>query len=456
MLDHPRERLAEAVDFALADGLLKYTADGHLQHAPFTLTPCPISALIVGELEALTAPFNALAWAVSRDGAFLADTLGAAAAVDPYTAFLLELARDAPRRQPLELLISRSDYFLAAGPRPAAPLIRQVELNTIAASYPALAARTHRLHRRLWFDQPEAGRLLANDPAAVIAGAMAEAVARYGQPGAVVAMVVEPGETNVFDQRLLELELRERGVETLRLGLAEIGERCTLREGHLTAHGRTIALAYYRTGYAPEQVTDASTRAGMERIAQSSAVAVPSPAMHLAGAKKVQQVLANPTILRRFTDEPTARRLEATFADLYAPEDAVPGPAGPRPAWHLALDEPHRWVLKPQREGGGNNLFDQALVQALAGSTARQRQAYVLMERIVPIPHAAWLVREGQAEEAACVSEIGRFGTLLADGPDLLLNRDAGYLVRTRPAHLQEGGVSAGFGFLDSLLLDAS
>ncbi|HEX7926562.1 MAG TPA: glutathione synthase, partial [bacterium] len=71
-----------------------------------------------------------------------------------------------------------------------------------------------------------------------------------------------------------------------------------------------------------------------------------------------------------------------------------------------------------------------------------------------PRTHPTWLVREGHAEQATCVSEIGRFGTLLANGPTLLHNRDAGYLVRTRPAHLHEGGVSAGFGFLDSLILE--
>jgi glutathione synthase len=454
MFPHPRERLAQAVDYALSDGLLKYTPSGSLHHAPFTLTPCPIPGAIARELEALTAPFNALAWAVSRDTAFLEETLGAAAAVDEYTAFLLNLARGAPRRQPLELLVSRSDYFLAASPAGGPPRIRQVELNTIAASYPALAGRTHRLHRRLWNDRPDAARMLANDPAAAIADAMAEAIARYGQPGAVVAMVVEPGEANLFDQRLLELELRERGIETLRVSLAEAGERGALREGHLVLHGRIAALAYYRTGYAPDHLATPAARAGMERIAQSSAIAIPSPALHLAGAKKVQQVLAAPATLRRFADDATARRLEATFAALLGPEDPVAADGATRPAWQAAMSEPRHWVLKPQREGGGNNLFDLELVQALRRSTVRERQAYILMERILPISHPAWLVREGTAEEAMCVSEIGRFGTLLADGASLIGNRDAGYLVRTRPAHLHEGGVSAGFGFLDSLFLD--
>jgi len=51
------------------------------------------------------------------------------------------------------------------------------------------------------------------------------------------------------------------------------------------------------------------------------------------------------------------------------------------------------------------------------------------------------------------VSEIGRFGVYLADGERELLNTDAGYLVRTKGHDVTEGGVSAGFGYLDSLLL---
>jgi glutathione synthase len=449
MLTDPRERLAQAVDFALAGGLLKYTATGALHHAPFTLTPAPIPAAAARELEALTAPFNALAWSVSRDVAFLAETLAQTAAIDDYTARLLRWAQAGPRNQPLELLISRSDYFLTG----AEPVIRQVELNTIAASYPALAARIQRLHRWLRHGEPDVERLVSNDPAAAIADAMAEAVRRYGTPGAVCAMVVVGGESNVFDQRLLELELLERGVETLRVTLEEIGENGVLREGHLMLYSRTVALVYYRAGYAPEHLAVPVARAGMERVVNSSAIAIPTPAMHLAGTKKVQQVLAHESTLRRFVDEATARRLESCFAALHGTEDLLETPHGPQPAWRVALGQPGNWVLKPQREGGGNNRYNDDLVVALQGATAAERGVYILMERIRPRPHTALLVREGQAKQAECVSEIGRFGTLLANGPTLLHNRDVGYLVRTRPAHLDEGGISAGFGFLDSLML---
>ena len=132
------------------------------------------------------------------------------------------------------------------------------------------------------------------------------------------------------------------------------------------------------------------------------------------------------------------------------------GPAGSQPAWELARAHPADYVLKPQREGGGHNFFDEHLVAALEGLAPDERSSYVLMERIRPQPHPAVLVRDRTAREAQTVSEIGRFGVLLADGERELINRDVGYLVRTKGADTQEGGVSAGFGFLDSLLLTPS
>ena len=76
------------------------------------------------------------------------------------------------------------------------------------------------------------------------------------------------------------------------------------------------------------------------------------------------------------------------------------------------------------------------------------------MERIVPQSRYSPMVKEGRLLEESAVSEIGRFGVLVAEGGHILKNRDAGYLVRTKPAARLEGGISAGFGYLDSLILE--
>ena len=452
LLNLLRARAEEAVDFALVNGLVKRNPEGGVVHAPFALTPCPIHSATERRLAALTPPFNRLAHAVSRHLDFLEEGLGPAARADSFTRGLLRLARATAGRQPLQLQIVRSDYLLQGAAGRARPLVRQVELNTMAASYAALAAKTSLLHRYLLAGTPWADRLVRNDPLPAIADGFAEAFSRYGHPAAITVMIVRKGENNLFDQRLLEFALGQRGVPMRRMTLAEVQARGRLREGHLRIDGRIAAIVYFRAGYRPADLRASAARKGRELIARSSAISVPDVSLQLAGTKKVQQLLAEPRTLRKFASEADARLMESTFAPLYGLEDSLLTEDGPLPAWRAALADPERYVLKPQREGGGNNLYDRQLAQRLRGSTLRDRQTFILMERIRPLSHRALTVREGRVRDAICNSEIGRFGLLLADGATHLLNRDTGYLVRTKAATVLEAGVSAGFGHLNSLI----
>lgn len=61
----------------------------------------------------------------------------------------------------------------------------------------------------------------------------------------------------------------------------------------------------------------------------------------------------------------------------------------------LAVRHPTRFVLKPQREGGGNNLYGEHLVRALKEMSPAELSAFVLMERIVPPVQTAQLLRRG-------------------------------------------------------------
>lgn len=462
-LEGLRPRLEEAVDHALLSGLLKYTSSGALQHAPFTLNPCPVPRAFTDQMAALAAPFNRLVLGVSRARDFVEETLAGAARTDEFTGRLLEMARNANRSQPIHLSVSRSDYFIHHPPGGGEAQIKQVEMNTISASYPGLAALTYRLHAFLMEapgledaprDVPAVGRgLLFNDPIPTIADAFAAAYALYGHPGAFVLMVVQPGETNRFDQRLLEFALRTRGMVTRRMTLEEVEAASSIREGHLSVNGEVAAIVYFRAAYGPEDFSTPEAFRARERIEASSAISVPCLYTQLAGTKKIQQTLTDPVVLRRFLAEPEAARVEATFAGQFELEQHVTAGKAEGPAWKLALGDPGRYVLKPQREGGGHNFFDQELVKRIRAMESGERSAYVLMERLIPAPHPALLVQGGQAREVEAVSEIGFFGVCAAENEVERINTAAGYLVRTKEQGTLEGGVSAGYGYLDSLLM---
>ena len=64
--------------------------------------------------------------------------------------------------------------------------------------------------------------------------------------------------------------------------------------------GRTVAVAYSRAGYGPADYASDVEWAGRLLIERSSAIKCPTVAVHLAGAKKVQQRLAEPGVLERY------------------------------------------------------------------------------------------------------------------------------------------------------------
>ena len=140
------------------------------------------------------------------------------------------------------------------------------------------------------------------------------------------------------------------------------------------------AIVYFRAGYTPRDYpSDAEFRA-IYLAERSVAIKCPSLACHLAGTKKIQQVLAEPGMVERFLPKAEdAKRLRACFAGLYALErDDAPTLS----IIATALDHPLEFVLKPQREGGGNNLWQGEMQAALRRMKKEERAAYILMKKI--------------------------------------------------------------------------
>jgi glutathione synthase len=76
------------------------------------------------------------------------------------------------------------------------------------------------------------------------------------------------------------------------------------------------------------------------------------------------------------------------------------------------------------------------------------------MQRIFPKPQKTAFMRKGELLILPSISELGVYGTFLGDGTSKpLMNECAGYLLRTKPHGVDEGGVAAGFSVLNSILL---
>jgi glutathione synthase len=74
------------------------------------------------------------------------------------------------------------------------------------------------------------------------------------------------------------------------------------------------------------------------------------------------------------------------------------------------------------------------------------------MEKINAPAESSLLLGE-QIWRGPGVSELGIYGVIMAREGKVLRNSQAGYLVRTKPADLMEGGVASGYAYLSSLKL---
>ncbi|KAJ8257846.1 hypothetical protein GJAV_G00190370 [Gymnothorax javanicus] len=458
-----RDLEAVAKDAALLHGVLMRTKETPnssevVSYAPFTLFPSPLPKVLFDQAIAVQTHFNRLVDKVSQDSKFLQEALASTIKVDDFTARLFSIYSHILQEgcsQPIALGLNRSDYMLDRG-SDGDTALKQIEINTIAASFGGLSSRTADVHRHILNvagQLKEREMILDNNPAAGLAKAMAMAWKLYGSERAVVMFLVEDVQMNIYDHRYVENELWNRNIPVIRRQFKDVSETGLLdQEKRLFIDGQEVAIVYFRNGYMPQNYTEQSWEARL-MIERSKAVKSPDIGTHLAGTKKVQQELTRPGVLERFfPEDPEAVALiRATFAGLYTLDVGEEGDKNVA----MALANPDKYVLKPQREGGGNNIYGAGICQVLSGvKGSTERTAYILMDKIQPQPISNYLLRSGcPVKLSTCLSELGIFGAYVRQGTDMLLNECAGHLLRTKSAEHSDGGVAAGVAVLDNPLL---
>ncbi|KAL5203840.1 hypothetical protein ABZP36_008711 [Zizania latifolia] len=426
-----------------------------LVHAPFSLFPTRFPASFWKQACELAPIFNDLVDRVSLDGKFLQDSLSKTKQVDDFTSRLLDIhakMMEVNKKEDIRLGLHRSDYMLDSETNS----LLQIELNTISSSFPGLGSLVSELHRTLLNQYGKAlgldsKRIPRNWAATQFAEALGRAWAEFNNKSAVIMMVVQPEERNMYDQYWLINHLKEsHGVKTIRKTLAQVeAEGQILPDGTLVVDGQTVSVVYFRAGYSPNDYPSEVEWGARLLMEQSSAIKCPSISYHLVGTKKIQQELAKPNVLERFLDnKEDIAKLQKCFAGLWSldNEEIVKS----------AIEKPDLFVLKPQREGGGNNIYGHDLRETLVKLHKEQGEAlaaYILMQRIFPRASLTHLVQGGVCFEDLTISELGIYGAYLRNKDKVVMNNQCGYLMRTKVSSSNEGGVAAGFAVLDSIIL---
>lgn len=464
-------------------------------HAPTTLVPTPFPRILFERALRMQPIFNELYARVAMDDDFLTSVMkDSVIKVDDFQRRLFDTwvqAREEGITQPMHLGLFRSDYLMNVGDMKELSL-QQVEFNTISSSFGALCTRVSKMHHHLMdlgaYEALDSAlvpsNLPMNDALDTLTLGLADAHRHYVEMIAKtrshvqprILFVVQGDERNTFDQRAMEEALTEQhNIPVLRSTFEDLrtkaslhgGERVLVLQTPLSVTPVEISVVYYRSGYNPDDYAleeDWAVRLMLER---SLAIKCPTIALQLAGAKKVQQALAEPGVLERFVGN-NAHDLRLMFAQLWPLDDSELG----KEALRLVREDPTKYVMKPQREGGSHNIYKEDILPALEAMEKRdkeraergedvsvkEREGYILMSMIrTPEDRGALMLRAGHGDRAEVVeqtvSELGIYGTALFGLGEIPAARAGGFLLRTKASSSNEGGVAVGFSVIDTPVL---
>ncbi|KAF8693853.1 Glutathione synthetase, partial [Rhizoctonia solani] len=502
--DEQQQELSSlAATWALSHGLVYFpvspTDRGSAIHAPFTLLPSPFPRELFRRAQTLQKAYNVLYSRIALDRSFLDAVMGndgGVSDVDPFTRDLWnawKAVRDIPDQQPLHLGLFRSDYMLHQYDGGNLD-IKQVEFNTISSSFGPLSHQVSALHRYLAVSTGYFGVSPHLDPSnfpenstrsGLVEGLVAAHTA-YNNPSARILFVVQPNERNMFDQRWLEYEILDKyGIHVIRHTLETLSLCATLDKDssllvkasqNWSSQPSEISVVYFRATYTPNDFkssTDWDTRILLEK---SRAIKCPSLPLQLAGGKMIQAVLAAPGVLERFIGRTEEEKewipeIRNSWMEMWplasSPETsdfisslktvAISNTVNPLPsAGHSGITRASelysQLVLKPQREGGGNNVYHDSIPPFLKSLEANleEARAWIAMRLIQPPKSGSenYLVGAGtsKALKKDTVSELGIFGWSLFGGPGTIVDeKTVGWLVRTKGRESDEGGVAVGY-----------
>ncbi|KAG0145279.1 hypothetical protein CROQUDRAFT_64015 [Cronartium quercuum f. sp. fusiforme G11] len=499
----PLEKLRSiAILYALSNSLiLKPITLNHQSaiHAPFTLFPTPFPRHGFEKALRIQTSYNKLYSKISSNSNFLRKVIGNSEIikVDKFINNLYQIWDKLEKLKlgsKIHLGIFRSDYLIhqqegEGENQENALMIKQVEFNTISVSFGCLGTKASGLHRYLttFTNAYSISQLpkTPNDGISSISKGITIAHNYYRshfnvKGPLIILMIVQPNERNVFDQALLihTLAEQEEGIRTIRLSCDEILSKTELDPLTSTLYyiensdqKTEVSIIYYRCMYGPEDFLNENNWIGRERLESSRSINCPNLSTQLSGCKKIQQILTEPNVLidllelnnddnnEKFLNQSEIDEIISTWMPIYSLNEGT---------IQIALNSTQnssssKYVLKPQREGGGHNIYDQNIPNFIKKSNSNELKSYILMKLIktpkgiqnVLIRPDSDLNNNESLKPVEVISELGVLGVCLYKTNDqnqleFIHNVEAGHILRTKNSESDEGGIAIGISCLDS------
>ncbi|RNA00504.1 glutathione synthetase-like isoform X2 [Brachionus plicatilis] len=450
-------------------------------YLPFTLFPTPFNKNHFEQVIDLQPHVNELINKISNNDDFMQKSFKNLTVIDNFLENLWCLynkAKDEGYNQKINFSILRTDYMLHQGDEDIS--MKQVEINTIAAGFGYVSTKATMLHREIlkWTENFDAlKRLPHNEPVVKMAQGFAEAWRLYNVKNSIVLFLVLDIEINIADQRHLEYEIQKQEplIEVHRCTLAELNKYGHLGEDKtLYFDDKEISIVYFRAGYDPSHFKSQVEWDTLYRIEISKAIKCPNIGTFLAGMKKIQESISIEENLEIFCKS-NKNLLKSFFAEFFLLNTSE--------NIEKVLENPENYVLKPQREGGGNNFYNQEIVSILNRIKSIEtclngnvngkkimedrynKDFYIVMEYLRPLISHNYIIsskyqqklyetgKQGTLEKKKITNELGVYGVLVKNGDEIVMNETCGYCLRSKLAEDNEAGVMCGSGALDSVYL---
>jgi glutathione synthetase len=259
------------------------------------------------------------------------------------------------------------------------------------------------------------------------------------------------------------------GVKSIRLTLQQLqsASRIDPSSGslHITvpssAEAWEVSVIYFRAGYTPFDYQSTSDYDVRFLLEASLAIKCPSIPLQLAGSKKIQEFITHGNLLEQLLTKAAANSGES-FSD----SDVASVRETWMPMWSLDKDgglgaqlaqkNCQNLVLKPQREGGGNNIYCDQIPGFLDALPVAEYEAWIAMELINTPSMSNVMIKTGDSVGtlSSTVSELGIYGwSLFSSASSGVESNAGGWLLRTKAKENNEGGVAVGISVLDSPIL---
>ncbi|MGF1690082.1 glutathione synthase [Photobacterium kagoshimensis] len=474
-----QQTINEICEWEIMHGVAIKNSDGTARHCPFSLAPMAMKRHVFENLQTVTPLIAKLISRISEDHDYLQSSLVEMAEAEPFFGRLMELhlqihgTPEQPHqavRQPL--LLMRTDFM-----DDRVQGAKVIEFNGIAAGMGPFGQRAQQLHSFVQNQWPALYNQWAEDKNAMVErnacltqlaqGIATAARSVHGEfndsKHPTFLMVVQDKEDNVYDQHLLEVALQEMGIRTIRRTFSQLSCQLATGDNHrlLLNDVGGVDVVYLRAGYqymdyfSPEldEKTCCYTLSQTRVFIEQHNVAVNATVSQQLATSKTMQMLITMMPAEDFSrwgvsldEAEQIKRVLATMLPINA--DTID--------WFKIEAVQEEWVLKNQGEGGGHCVFGEQIITCLEQLEEAEYGAWALMQRLYPHERnrPTLAVRDGEvAVIRDLVSEIGLFTAFYNDKPVTDFSGYAGYLVRSKPAKENEGGIHSGKGILDSITL---